>query len=324
MGSRAVVVACRDEETARRRFGASSGTGVVHTRTGRPFFPDRSLNTTLVAKVSAAASSAGLFDELGTDWLLLDAELLPWSAKAGPLIREQYASVGAASRAALPPVLATLEKAGERGLDVADLAERLGGRLTNAERFTDAYRRYTWPTDGLAGVRLAPFQLLASEGANHVSRDHGWHLDAADRLTAADPALFATTRRVVVDLGDAAAVDGAVRWWTDLTATGSEGMVVKPHAGLVRSAKGGLVQPGLKCRGPEYLRLIYGPDYLAPAQLTRLRDRGLGRKRSLASREYALGLAALDRVAAGEPLWRVHEAVFAILACESEPVDPRL
>src|ERR1035437_10243714 len=76
--------------------------------------------------------------------------------------------------------------------------------------------------------------------------------------------------------------------------------------------------------GREYLRIIYGPDYTDPAQLARLRQRAVGHKRSLALREYALGLEALDRVARGEPLWRVHECVFAVLALESEPVDPRL
>jgi len=87
---------------------------------------------------------------------------------------------------------------------------------------------------------------------------------------------------------------------------------------------GRLVQPGVKCRGPEYLRIIYGPEYLRPDQLRRLRSRGLGRKRSMALREYALGLESLDRFVAGDPLWRVHEAVFAVLALESEPVAPRL
>ena len=82
--------------------------------------------------------------------------------------------------------------------------------------------------------------------------------------------------------------------------------------------------PGSRCAGPDYLRIIYGPDYTLPDNLARLRDRNLGRKRSLALREYALGLEALDRVAGGEPLWRVHEAVFGVLALESEPVDPRL
>ena len=114
-----------------------------------------------------------------------------------------------------------------------------------------------------------------------------------------------------------------MRWWTELTEAGGEGMVVKPLANLTRG-KRGLVQPGLKVRGREYLRIIYGPDYTEPANLDRLRERGLGLKRSLATREYALGLEALDRAARGEPLWRVHECVFAVLALESEPVDPRL
>jgi protein phosphatase len=100
-------------------------------------------------------------------------------------------------------------------------------------------------------------------------------------------------------------------------------MVVKPEPNLVRGATG-LVQPGLKVRGREYLRIIYGPDYTEPANLDRLRQRSLAHKRSLAIREYALGLECLERVARGEPLWRVHECVFAVLALESEPVDPRL
>jgi hypothetical protein len=110
-----------------------------------------------------------------------------------------------------------------------------------------------------------------------------------------------------------------------LTAAGGEGMVVKPYAGLaVTDDRGRLVQPGVKCRGREYLRIIYGPEYTRPEQLAGLRQRNLGRKRNLALREHGLGLAALDRLAEGAPLWRVHELVFAILATESEPVDPRL
>ena len=100
-------------------------------------------------------------------------------------------------------------------------------------------------------------------------------------------------------------------------------MVVKPSSNLTRGRKG-LVQPGLKVHGPEYLRITYGPDYTEPENMSRLRRRNLGHKRSLALREYALGLEALDRVARGEPLWRVHECVFGVLALESEPIDPRL
>jgi protein phosphatase len=323
MGSRAVVLVCRSLDAARARFGApGDALGAVWTRTGRPFF-DETLTAALIDRLRVAAESAGLFDELQTPWLLFDAELLPWSAKAEQLLRDQYAAVGAAARTALPVAVDVLEQAVAAGADVSELLARTRQRRVDADAFTAAYRRYCWPTDGLDGVRLAPFQLLATEGTTHHAAPHAWHLELADRLTAADPDLFATTRRFVVDTTDAASVSDGVAWWDALTAAGGEGMVVKPLANLVRGRKG-IVQPGLKVRGREYLRIIYGPDYTVPANLDRLRPRGLGHKRSLAQREYALGLEALDRVARDEPLWRVHECVFAVLALESEPVDPRL
>jgi polynucleotide kinase-phosphatase len=325
MGSRACVLVTRGVETARARFGVEDGsTGAVYTRTGRPFFGTPEQTEGFLARVRAAVDVANLWSDLGTDWLLLDAELLPWSAKAMGLLRDQYAAVGAAARASLTLAGAVLTAARTRGLDVAGLGERQARRLADAEAFTAAYGRYCWPTDGLDGLRLAPFQVLAGEGEAYArTRDHGWHLAVADRLHAAAPDLIRRTERRIVDLDDEAAVAEATAWWSELTASGGEGMVVKPYEGFVPRERG-LVQPGVKCRGPEYLRIIYGPEYLEPANLERLRSRGLGRKRSLAGREYALGLEALERFVAGEPLWRVHEAVFAVLALESEPVDPRL
>jgi polynucleotide kinase-phosphatase len=303
MGSRAVVRVSRDG-------------GAIWTRTGRPFFPDVE---PLLARVRRAAEP--LFDELRTDWLLLDTELLPWSAKAGELIRSRYAGVGAAARAALPAALSVVEAAAERGLDVAALRDRLELRAAEVAGYSKAYRTYATAEE----VTLAPFAVLAGEGVSYAGRDHGWHLAMADRLVAADPALFTPTRRVVVELGDATSEEAATEWWMALTESGGEGMVVKPYAGLtVTDREGRLVQPGVKCRGREYLRIIYGPEYTRPDQLAGLRKRSLGRKRSLALREHGLGLAALDRLAGGAPTWRIHELVFAVLACESEPVDPRL
>ena len=323
MGSRAVLLVCRDGEIAARRFGATGGeTGAVYTRTGRSFL-GRELTETLLQRVRTGIDSAALWGELDTDWVLLDAELLPWSLKAEPLLREQYAAVGAAARASLPVAVSALEAARSRGLDVDDLLTRTKERVANAEAFTAAYRPYVWPVDGLDGVQVAPFQVLVSEGRTWHDHDHLWHLAVIDRLVAADPVTFRPTRRVVVDLAAQGSRDEATRWWEELTASGGEGMVVKPHGNLTRTRKG-LVQPGLKVRGREYLRIIYGPDYTAPANLARLKNRSLGHKRSLALREYALGLESLERTARAEPLWRVHEPVFAVLAMESEPVDPRL
>ncbi|MGD0686397.1 MAG: polynucleotide kinase-phosphatase [Streptosporangiaceae bacterium] len=323
MGSRAVALVCRTPADARARFGAPGDqAGAVWTRTGRAFLSG-DLTARLVDRLRIAADKAGLFDELDTSWLLLDAELMPWSAKAGQLLRDQYAAVGVAARASLPAAVRVLEQAAAGGLDVAGLLERTRARELNAAAFTDAYRRYCWPVDGLAGIRVAPFQLLATEAAAHHERPHAWHLDLAGRLVAADPELVAPTRRIAADTTVPASVAAATDWWSELTAGGGEGMVVKPAGNLTRGRKG-LVQPGLKVRGREYLRIIYGPDYTEPSNTERLRSRGLGHKRSLALREYALGLEALDRVARGEPLWRVHSCVFAVLALESEPVDPRL
>jgi protein phosphatase len=299
-----------------------NASGAVYTRTGRSFFPPP-LTETLVEGLRTAITKAGLWDELDTGWILLDAELLPWSAKAEALLRSQYAAVGAAARASLPAAVSVLEAVATRGVDVADLLTRTAARAFNADRFTAAYRRYVWPTDGLAGVQLAPFQILATEGRSWAEHDHGWHLALADRLVAAAPQLIRGTKRCLVDTTDPQSVEVGVRWWEELTASGGEGMVVKPLANLVK-VKDRYVQPGVKVRGREYLRIIYGPDYTEPANLDRLRSRNLGHKRSLAAREYALGIESLERATSGEALWRVHEPVFAVLALESEPVDPRL
>ncbi|MFZ1410562.1 MAG: polynucleotide kinase-phosphatase [Micropruina sp.] len=323
MGSRAALLLCRDAAVAAQRFGATAGeTGVLYTRTGRSFFP-RDLTEELLSRLRIACDRAGLWSELDTDWLLMDGELLPWSVKAEGLLKEQYASVAAAATAALSAEDAALIQALGRGLPLEVEQAAVSGRRAEAEGFRTAYRRYVWPTRGLDGVQFAPFQVLASHGHTWEERDHHWHLGLADRLAEAEPELLRVTRRLVVDPTDPDSREAAVRWWTDLTEAGGEGVVVKPLANLTKTPKG-LLQPGVKVRGREYLRLIYGPEYLQPQHLERLRRRSLGLKRSLALREYALGLESLRRSVAGEPLWRVHEVVFAVLALEADPVDPRL
>jgi protein phosphatase len=325
MGSRSVVVVCRDADVAERRFGVagSRSAGAIFTRTGRAFFTDAAVEAALLGRVRAGFDATGLWDELASDWAVLDCELLPWSAKAEELLRTQYASVGAAARATLRAEADVLQAAAARVGEAAPLASRALERLTMADRFVDAYRRYCWSVDGLDGLTLAPFQVLAAEGVVHAHTPHPWHIDVARRLAAADPVTFRATATIEVDLDDAASEAAATAWWEDLTAGGGEGMVVKPVDVVARNGDR-LSQPGIKCRGREYLRIIYGPEYTSPAQIERLRERGLGHKRSLAIREFSLGIEALERFVAGEPLHRVHECVFGVLALESEPVDPRL
>jgi len=327
MGSRAVLVVCRDADEARRRFGISKegdeGIGTCVTRTGRRFFDDPALEQALLLRVREALDRSGLWERLDTGWVCLDAELMPWSVKAQELIREQYAAVGAAARIALPKAVARLAETGARGIDTGPLLARYRQRYELSKQFADAYRRYCWPVASIADLRLAPFHLLASEGVVHIDKDHVWQMETLAEVCRADPELLVATPYRVVDLADPASEAAATGWWEDLTGKGGEGMVVKPFDFVARGQRG-FAQPALKCRGREYLRIIYGPEYTLPENLERLRQRGLGAKRSLAMREFALGIEGLERFVRGEPLRRVHECVFGVLALESEPVDPRL
>ena len=324
MGSRAVVIICRDEDTACRRFGViGEGIGICYTRTGRRFFDDSQIEKEFLKKVREAVTSAGFWEDFKTDWVCLDAELMPWSAKAQELLRQQYAAVGAAAKASLPEAVTSLEALVSKNGDAEPLLEHYKRRLEAANLYVDSYRRYCWQVKSISDLKLAPFHLLATEGQVHVQRDHVWHMDKlAEACKAGNGLLMATPYRVV-DVTDDTSVEQATNWWLELTGRGGEGMVVKPMEFAVRGRRG-LMQPAIKCRGAEYLRIIYGPEYLLPENLERLRSRGVSTKRSLALREFALGIEALERFVRQEPLRRVHECVFGVLALESEPVDPRL
>jgi len=324
MGSRAVVIVCRDENVIRRRFGVvGEDTGICYTRTGRRFFDDPPVERELLGVVCGALDQAGFWEKLKTDWVCLDCELMPWSAKAQELIRQQYAAVGAAASAALPEAVEALQAASRRDIDVTALLERYQERRDFVTRFVESYRHYCWPVESVKDLKLAPFHVLATEGTVHADKDHLWHMQTLADVAAADCGLLIATPHRVVDLTDPASEAQATGWWEELTASGGEGMVVKPLA-FVAKGRRGLVQPAVKVRGREYLRIIYGPEYTQPDNLERLRQRGLSVKRSLALREFALGIEGLERFVRSEPLRRVHECVFGVLALESEPVDPRL
>jgi len=324
MGSRAVVVICRDAASARERFGVEGDEyGVIHTRTGRAFFNDSGMQSKVLERLHGAISAAGWWERFESSWFCLDAELLPWSAKAHDLVRQQYASVGAAATASLGTLASILEGASNSAIDLSEIRSSTAGRVGMAADYVEAYRRYCWAVNGVDDLKLAPFHLLASEGAVHIDQDHAWHMRTLAELAEAEPRLLLATPFRELDLNNSEATAAASDWWMALTERGGEGMVVKPLEFIARGRRG-LAQPAIKCRGREYLRIIYGPEYSAPANLERLRQRGVAAKRSLASREFALGIEGLERFVRREPLRRVHECVFAVLAMESEPVDPRL
>jgi protein phosphatase len=334
MGSRAVVVICRDEQVALKRFGIppeeGEGSGVIYTRTGRRFFEDRAIEAQLLTVLRSAMDASGFWDELKTDWACFDCELMPWSAKAQELIRTQYAAVGAASESSLAYAVEVTSAVADRGPDFQAVAARIKNRSDMAALYRDSYRRYCWPIEDINDFKLAPFHLLATESGVHTNKDHVWHMELIEGLKQAsysldhgfDDVLIATPFKIV-DVTDEASQQAGINWWEEMTSRGGEGMVVKP-LNFIAKGRRGLAQPAVKCRGREYLRIIYGPEYTDPINLQRLKSRGLGAKRSLAMREFALGIEALERFVRHEPLRRIHECVFGVLALESEPVDPRL
>jgi protein phosphatase len=324
MGSRAVVIICRDENAARKRFGViGEGIGICYTRTGRRFFDDPAIENQFLEKARAALDAAGTWDQFQTDWICLDAELMPWSAKAQELLRQQYAAVGAAAQASLAETVACLEKIAPGNETARTLATHYKQRKEAADLYVESYRRYCWPVRSVNDLKLAPFHLLATEGNVHTQQNHVWHMEKLAEICNASDGMMIATPFKQIDVTDTASVEAATQWWQELTARGGEGMVVKPFD-FIASGRRGITQPAIKCRGKEYLRIIYGPEYLLPENLERLRSRGVSGKRSLALREFALGVEALERFIRREPLRRVHECVFGVLALESEPVDPRL
>jgi protein phosphatase len=338
MGSRAVIVLCKDVEAAKRRFKVNDDSfGIIYTRTGRHFFDDREIQNALLTRLQIVLTASGFWNDFNTDWVCFDTELMPWSAKAQKLLEEQYAPVGRSGRNGLAAAADAIKKAADilgdtavdreahsnQKADLSALLERYSERADALSLYTDAYRRYCWNVTRLDDYRIAPFHILATEGKSWCSENHIRHMEIiAKYVTGADPIFMATEHRLIDLLDENSVVDG-VKWWEELTASGGEGMVVKPYDFIAFKGTE-LLQPAVKCRGREYLRIIYGPEYLLEDNLTRLKNRSLARKRSLALSEFALGIESLERFARSEPLYRVHECVFGVLAMESEPIDPRL
>ncbi|MBP1650891.1 MAG: Bis(5'-nucleosyl)-tetraphosphatase(asymmetrical) [Bacteroidetes bacterium] len=323
MGSRAVVVVCKEPEVVKRRFGIQEDSiGIVYTRTGRVFFDDEVIEQAFLKKIADVITARGGWEAFNTDWMVLDCELMPWNLKAQQLLRNQYGATGAAGRYAMEGAVASLEKAATNPAALPLLRE-YRERAVMVDQFATAYRQYCWEVNGMEDYQLAPFHLLATEGNTYFDKDHEWHMEQLAAFAGGEGNPIIATKYRVVELGDDSSLAEVIKWWEGMTNNGGEGMVVKPYSFITMNDKF-FVQPAVKVRGREYLRIIYGPEYTLEKNLTRLKERGLSTKRILAQKEFALGVEALERFVAKAPLTKVHQCVFGVLALESEPVDPRL
>lgn len=316
MGSRGILFLFKNKQVAKEYVGRET-LGTIYTRTGRPFF-QKDLGERILEMLNRDLS--WYFEKYNTNFVLLDAEILPWNLKAKDLILNQYAHVGEMALLDRKKIKQMLEKAIENGKDVTEWIQETKVELVEAEIFNEVYQNYCWETEGIEGIQIAPFHTLAHSNQSFFDQPHVWHMEK-NREFSRLSSLFIETEYLVV--GDEASMEAAIKWWEEMTENGHEGFVVKPENFVARH-KGKLLQPAIKVRGRKYLHIIYGIDYLKPENLVRLKQRNAGKKQRNALKEFCLGLEAVQRFVERESLERVHECVLGVLALEAEPIDPRL
>lgn len=318
MGSRGILFLFKDKEASAKHTGIES-LGCIYTRTGKRFF-DTETEAQMLLQLNEELTRINYFEEHETDYVLLDAEIMPWNLKAKELISSQYAHV--AENAVLDRSLLKekLTAALPSNSDLQVWLDEYEGKLENALDFQKVFQKYCWDIDSSKPIQIAPFHVLAHSNQTFFDKPHTWHMEMNQQL-ASQSELFVKTEFKVIT--DQASEDEVIQWWQEITEDGHEGIVIKPEFYIARN-NGKLLQPAIKVRGRRYLSIIYGMDYLEPKNLERLKNRNTGKKQKMALKEFALGVEGITRYVNSETIDRVHECSLAVLAMESDPVDPRL
>jgi polynucleotide kinase-phosphatase len=318
MGSRGILFLFKNKEIAKEYIGRET-LGTIYSRTGRAFF-QKELQEQVVSRLNEDLVKNGYFERYNTDFVLLDAEILPWNLKAKDLVLNQYAHVGEMAMLDRTLLKDSLQQAIDSGKDVVNWVQEVDVGIENAKVFNEVYQKYCWETDGMEGIQIAPFHTLAHSSEQFFDKPHTWHMEKNKEFSGISSLFLETEYRVV---NDEATMKEAIEWWEEITEDGHEGFIVKPESYISRH-KGKLLQPAIKVRGRKYLHIIYGIDYLLPENLSRLKKRNAGKKQRNALKEFSLGVEGVNRFVKRESLERVHECVLGILALEAEPIDPRL
>ncbi|MGI2326726.1 polynucleotide kinase-phosphatase [Planococcus sp. YIM B11945] len=318
MGSRAILFLFKNKSAAEQHTGTSS-LGVIYSRTGKRFF-DKETEEKLLLQLNKELNGMNYFEEHGTDYVLLDAEIMPWNLKAKELIANQYAHV--AENALVDRTLLREKLSGsvQTNEGLQQWLDEYEQKLENAHVFQDVFQKYCWNVDSTDAIQIAPFHVLAHSSGSFFDKPHTWHMEM-NRHLASHSDLFVKTEFKIIS--DETSENDVIEWWRNMTEDGHEGIIIKPEAYIAKN-KGKLLQPAIKVRGRKYLSIIYGMDYLEERNLERLKNRNTGKKQKLALREFALGLEGLIRFTNGETIERVHECSLGTLAMESDAVDPRL
>lgn len=306
MGSRAIAVVCRDEMAGIRRF-EHKALGSIYTRNGRPFFED---DREPLDAIRQALTKAQFWDKFKTDWVCLDGEFLPWTLKAASLLEGSHRELEASGLA----LLSALRMAGVELPSSSSIEQR----LSCFRSYGEILNRYSSMRDEPAS--FAPFQLIATEGRSYFRRTHRWLMETLGSIVRrSDSPSFTATRFISFCVDDNEAVRRCAAWWNELGSSGAEGLVVKPLYCVPRGRRG-FAQPGIKCRTPEHLRMVYGPEYDLLENRWRLASRdALERRREKHRRvikQLALSVEGVERFIAGKPVSSIENCVRGVLSLD--------
>jgi hypothetical protein len=261
MGSRGHVLVFRNEDKA-REFGFDSQVTII-SRSGFMFFREQDYIEKIIADVP----------EMENDFMILDCEIMPWSLKAKGLIHNSFVVPGECA------LLDREQTAINLGIDVGE--ER-------AKQYLKSLANYTQDQD----IQIRVFDLLAwgnIEDGRVKKWNNGYYVVRRKKLDLIDTwfgkhKIFRPVEWQEVDLFDEQSKLNCIKNWEVYCSSGGEGFVFKPPMQYYSSA-GYPIQSMVKVRGREYLRIIYGIDYLEPEYLDKLKQRSIKKKRIQAIQE---------------------------------------
>lgn len=324
MGGRVTLLVCKQTQVAKKRFALPDGQRssclyrVKPDASAYEFLQwEHELRSKgLFKHLESVIDASGIWESIEANWLLLDCELMPWAISNEPIqgVTELYTGLAAVGLESLEITIETLKGLSKTNDIAHTLVSSLSEDHNNLLSYRDVYRNYCKPVSKLEDIQVAPFHILASDKGLYTHASHEWHLKIAEILSEKDPLdVIQKTEHIYVDLSSEKEQEEAIEWWTELTHAGVEGMVIKPLH-FTEFNNDALVQPAIKCRGKDYIRMVYGPNYLN--HLDALRQRVTTTKERLAFFEFALGTEGLKRLIDQKPTSQVLECFIATLALE--------
>lgn len=317
-GIRVVAIICKDSGVASRCFGVQENVGgVLYSRTGQRIFDDTNVEIALINQIRSAIEISGTWEKLKTDWVCLDCELMPLQFDQREDLKKRYAQIGLAGVHSLNEVVKQLRQTKVDG-KANEVLMHFDERLNAVKNFVKIYQQYCCSTKAIENLRLVPFHIMATEGRLHTNKDHFWHLETISKIVKEIPNSFlGRVEYRVVDLNNLKSQKESIDWWEEINNLGGEGIVAKPQTFIVKK-QGNLLQPAIKCRGREFLRLTFGPEYTDPISMRILREQNVVGKQIFSLKEFSLGIEAMTRFIQHESKSRIQECIFGIVALEIE------